>query len=94
LNWVCQWLQFCVGLKYEMVKINLLVRVESCLNTLYKIQYEHGSEIKVSIGNGNILTVSDAIEKVEQRKQELHETYIRDWSVNQHNTNRIDNFSE
>lgn len=51
--------------------LNLLMRIESCLNTLYKIQYEYGSKIKVSIGNGNILTVTDAIEKVEQRKREV-----------------------
>lgn len=49
----------------------LLMRIESCLNTLYKIQYEHGCKIKVSIGNGNILTVTDAIGKVEQRKREV-----------------------
>ena len=47
------------------------MRIESCLNTLYKIQYEHGCKIKVSIGNGNILTVTDAIGKVEQRKREV-----------------------
>lgn len=49
------------------------MRIESCLVTLYKIQYEHGSEFKVSIGNGNIITVGDAIEKVEQRLKEVDE---------------------
>lgn len=49
----------------------LIIRIESCLTTLYKIQYEHGSRIKVSIGNGNIIEVGEAIEKVEQRLKEV-----------------------
>lgn len=49
----------------------LQIRIESCLKTLYQIQYENGSLTNIQIGNGKSIRVDQAIKKVKKRKKQV-----------------------